>query len=196
MPTHVTDQRDATLGSAAKEVAEHASALVRPEIELAKLEVGRKFQSLGIGVGLGVGAALFALYAVGFLFATVAAGLATVVDVWLALLIVTLFLIVATAILATLTGTLAAIGLMRLAPAYTRTILAGLSLPVLLPPLVIAIAIVVLFVRGIGVGLGVPVVILGHILVSQPFVILIVMARLARFDQSAVESLFEHKVVA
>jgi spermidine/putrescine transport system permease protein len=95
---------------------------------------------------------------------------------------------IATAILATLTGTLAAIGLIRLAPAYTRTILAGLSLPVLLPPLVVAIAIVVLFVRGIGVGLGVPVVILGHILVSQPFVILIVMARLARFDQSAVEA--------
>jgi Putative Actinobacterial Holin-X, holin superfamily III len=99
MPTHVTDQRDATLGSAAKEVAEHASALVRLEIELAKLEVGRKVQSLGIGVGLGAGAALFALYAVGFLFATIAAGLATVVDVWLALLIVTLFLLVATGIL-------------------------------------------------------------------------------------------------
>jgi Putative Actinobacterial Holin-X, holin superfamily III len=95
----VTDQRDATLGSAAKEVAEHASALVRLEIELAKLEVGRKVQSLGIGVGLGAGAALFALYAVGFLFATIAAGLATVVDVWLALLIVTLFLLVATGIL-------------------------------------------------------------------------------------------------
>lgn len=99
MPTRVTDQRDATLGSAAKEVAEHASALVRLEIELAKLEVGRKVQSLGIGVGLGAGAALFALYAVGFLFATIAAGLATVVDVWLALLIVTLFLLVATGIL-------------------------------------------------------------------------------------------------
>jgi Putative Actinobacterial Holin-X, holin superfamily III len=99
MPTHVTDQRDATLGSAAKEVAEHASALVRLEIELAKLEVGRKVQSLGIGVGLGAGAALFALYAVGFLFATIAAGLATVVDVWLALLIVTLFLLIATGIL-------------------------------------------------------------------------------------------------
>ena len=35
---------------------------------------------------------------------------------------------------------------------------------------------------------GLPVVILGHILVTQPFVILIVMARLARFDQAAVEA--------
>ena len=99
MPTHVTESRDATLGSAAKDVAEHASALVRLEIELAKLEISRKLGSLGIGVGLGAGAALFGLYAVGFLLATIAAGLATVVDVWLALLIVTLFLLVVTGIL-------------------------------------------------------------------------------------------------
>jgi len=99
MPTHVTEPRDATLGSAAKDVAEHASALVRLEIELAKLEISRKLGSLGIGVGLGVGAGLFGLYAVGFLFATIAAGLATAVDVWLALLIVTVFLLVVTGIL-------------------------------------------------------------------------------------------------
>jgi hypothetical protein len=99
MPTHVTDQRDATLGSAAKDVAEHASALVRLEIELAKLEINQKAASLGIGAGLGAGAALFALYAVGFLFATIAAGLAVVLDVWLALLIVTLFLLLLTGIL-------------------------------------------------------------------------------------------------
>ena len=94
----------------------------------------------------------------------------------------------ATAVFATITGTLAAMGLLRLTPSVARTVLATLSMPVLLPPLVVAIAIVVLFVRGIGVGLGVPVVILGHILITQPFVILIVMARLARFDQSAVEA--------
>ncbi|HKH30977.1 MAG TPA: phage holin family protein [Gaiellaceae bacterium] len=95
----MTEPRDATLGSAAKDVAEHASALVRLEIELAKLEISRKLGSLGIGVGLGVGAGLFGLYAVGFLFATIAAGLATAVDVWLALLIVTVFLLVVTGIL-------------------------------------------------------------------------------------------------
>jgi spermidine/putrescine transport system permease protein len=77
---------------------------------------------------------------------------------------------------------------MRVAPSAARAILAALSLPVLLPPLVVAIAIVVLFVRGVGIGLGVPVVILGHILVTQPFVILIVAARLSRFDESAVEA--------
>ena len=79
-------------------------------------------------------------------------------------------------------------GLIKATPASARAFLATLSLPVLLPPLVIAIAIVVLFVRGLGVGLGIPVVILGHVLVTQPFVILVVMARLARFDQSAVDA--------
>jgi spermidine/putrescine transport system permease protein len=99
-----------------------------------------------------------------------------------------LIVALSTAILSTLTGTLAAFGLMRVAPSVGRAILAALSLPVLLPPLVVAIAIVVLFVRGVGIGLGVPVVILGHILVTQPFVILIVAARLSRFDESAVEA--------
>jgi hypothetical protein len=99
MPTRATEPYDASLGSAAKDVAEHASALVRLEIELAKLEISQKAASLGIGAGLGAGAALFALYAVGFLFATIAAGLAVVLDVWLALLIVTLFLLLLTGIL-------------------------------------------------------------------------------------------------
>jgi spermidine/putrescine transport system permease protein len=99
-----------------------------------------------------------------------------------------LIVALSTAILSTLTGTLAAFGLMRVAPSVGHAILAALSLPVLLPPLVVAIAIVVLFVRGVGIGLGVPVVILGHILVTQPFVILIVAARLSRFDESAVEA--------
>ncbi len=61
-------------------------------------------------------------------------------------------------------------------------------MPVLLPPLVVAIAIVVLFVRGLGAELGLPVVILGHVLVTQPFVILIVMARLASFGTASVEA--------
>ena len=46
-----------------------------------------------------VGAAVFGLYALGFLFATIAAGLATAMSTWLALLIVTLGLVVLAAIL-------------------------------------------------------------------------------------------------
>jgi spermidine/putrescine transport system permease protein len=94
----------------------------------------------------------------------------------------------ATALISTLTGTLAAFALLRIAPRWSRATLALISLPVLLPPLVVAIAIVVLFVRGLGVGLGLPVVVLGHVLITQPFVILIVMARLATFNVASVEA--------
>jgi hypothetical protein len=92
MPTPASESRNGGVGGAAKEVAEHASAIARLEIELATLEVKKKATSLGIGAGLGVGAALFAFFTIGFLFATLAAGLATFLAVWLALLIVTLLL--------------------------------------------------------------------------------------------------------
>jgi protein-S-isoprenylcysteine O-methyltransferase Ste14 len=87
MPTHAENGHPG-LGSAAKEVAEHASALARLELELAQLELKRKAGELGAGAGLAVAAGLLALYAVGFLFATVAAGLAEAMPWWLALLIV------------------------------------------------------------------------------------------------------------
>ncbi len=76
------------VGAAAKQVAEHASAVARLELELASLELKRKLGNLALGIGLAVGAALFALYALGFGFAAAAAGLATFLDTWLALLIV------------------------------------------------------------------------------------------------------------
>lgn len=76
------------LGAAAKQVAEHASALARLELELAGLEVKRKVGSLGLGIGLAVGAAVFGLFAVGFGLAAGAAALAIVLDLWASLLIV------------------------------------------------------------------------------------------------------------
>ncbi len=99
MHTHATEPPNTSLGGAAKEVAEHASALVRLELELAKLEIGRKVGALGLGIAFGLGAALVAVYAVGFLFATIAAALATFLSTWLALLIVTLFLLLVSGLL-------------------------------------------------------------------------------------------------
>jgi Putative Actinobacterial Holin-X, holin superfamily III len=87
------------LGEAVKEVSDRAKALVDLEVELASLELKRKVGALGLGVGLFVGAALFAVYALGFAFATIAAGLATFLATWLALLIVTAFLLVVAGIL-------------------------------------------------------------------------------------------------
>ena len=87
------------LGTAAKLVAEKASAIARLELELASLELKKKVAALGVGLGLGVGALLVLVYALGFLFATIAAGLAEFLDTWLALLIVGLGLLLVSGIL-------------------------------------------------------------------------------------------------
>ena len=81
-------ERPAGLGGAAKLVADKASAIVRLELALAAAELKQKLFRLGLGLGLVVGAALFGLFALGFLLVTVAAALATFLSTWLALLIV------------------------------------------------------------------------------------------------------------
>ena len=101
MPTPSTTD-DSSLGTAAKQVAEHAGAVARLEMELAAMELKRKITSLGLGIGFGIGAAFFALYAVGFGLATVAAALATFLSTWLALLIVFGVLMLITVVLAVL----------------------------------------------------------------------------------------------
>ena len=89
----------AGLGPAAKQVAEHASALARLELELAGLELKRKVAALGRGIGLGVGAAIFLLFTLGFGAATGAAALATTMSTWVALLIITGGLLLVTLLL-------------------------------------------------------------------------------------------------
>jgi len=81
MPTRETET--VGVGPAAKQVAEHASSLARLELELAALELKKKVAAFGIG------ALLFVVFALWFAFATIAAGLATAMDTWLALLITT-----------------------------------------------------------------------------------------------------------
>ncbi len=98
MHTRETDSQSG-LGGLAKKVAERASALVRLELELAALELKRKVTALGVGIGLAAGAAVFAVFGLGFMFATIAAALATFLSTWLALLIVTLGLFVLVGIL-------------------------------------------------------------------------------------------------
>lgn len=99
MPTHVADGRHG-LGDSAKLVAEHTSSIARLELELAALELKRKVAALGIGIGMAVGAGIFVLFGLGFAFATIAVALSIVLDLWGALLIVTIGLLVLAAVLA------------------------------------------------------------------------------------------------
>lgn len=99
MHTHETEHDAPGLGTSAKSVAEHASTLVRLEMELAALELKRKATKLGVGVGLLLTAALLMLYALGFGLAAAAAGIATALPWWAALLIVTGGIVLVAAIL-------------------------------------------------------------------------------------------------
>jgi hypothetical protein len=106
MPTHASEN-GRSVGTAVKDVADHAKRVVNLELELAKLELSRKVASLGVGIGLVVAAALFGLYALGFGLASGAAGLATFLPTWLALLIVM-------AVLFLLAGILGLVGVGRI----------------------------------------------------------------------------------
>lgn len=89
MPIRVTESREEGVGAAARSVSEHLSSIMRLELELATLELRRKAIALGLGIAGALGAALFLLYMLGFGLATIAAGLATTMPWWAALLIVT-----------------------------------------------------------------------------------------------------------
>ncbi len=84
-----TPKADTGVGAAVRHVAEHASTLARLELELAALELKRKAASLGLGVGLLIGAAALGFFMLAFGLATVAAAIATALPAWAALLIVT-----------------------------------------------------------------------------------------------------------
>ena len=85
MPTQETDSR--SLGTAVKQVAEHTSAIVRLELELAALELKRKVVALGLGIGFAIGAAVMLVFMVAFVYAAIGAALALVMPTWAALLV-------------------------------------------------------------------------------------------------------------
>jgi spermidine/putrescine transport system permease protein len=99
-------------------------------------------------------------------------------------------LIVAAAVgaISTLVGTLAALGLRRLPPRQAGAVLLTVSLPVMLPALLMGIALLSFFVRVLDLPLGLHTVVLGHLVITQPFVVLIVHARLATMDDAAENS--------
>ena len=79
---------------ATRRVVEHARRLARLEVELKTIVLKRKAKGIGIGAGLGLVALLLSPLVVLFGLATVAAALATTMQVWLAILIVTGILLV------------------------------------------------------------------------------------------------------
>jgi hypothetical protein len=76
------------LAEAARNVAEHATAIARLELQLATQEVKRKAKTFGVGLGLLLGAAFVALLIVPLLLGAAVAGIAVDLPVWASFLIV------------------------------------------------------------------------------------------------------------
>ena len=87
----------------------------------------------------------------------------------------------------TVIGTLSAFALARLQPAFAGKCMAALTLPLMVPPLVLGIMLLSFFSRN-GIPLGLNTVILAHLVFTQPLVILIVYAGLIGFDYEMVSA--------
>ncbi len=89
--------------------------------------------------------------------------------------------------LSTVVGMLAALGIVRLRVRAANAVMTALSLPVMMPPLVLSLALASVY-SGLGVHMGIHTVIPSHLVFTQPFVVLIVYAQMANFDYAIVDS--------
>jgi spermidine/putrescine transport system permease protein len=90
-------------------------------------------------------------------------------------------------VLSTIIGTLAGVGVASTAPRLAGHLTTLITLPVAMPPLVLALALAV-SISAVGVPMGLLTVIAGHLVFTQPFVILVVYAQMRNFDSSIIES--------
>lgn len=83
------------LATSVVEVSERVTALVREEIELAKVEMTQKLSSIARGAGAAAAGAVFGVFAVVFLLLTIAWGLNSLLDsLWLGFLIMLVILLI------------------------------------------------------------------------------------------------------
>jgi membrane protein len=92
-----------SVGELVHALSAQTSALVRQEMRLAQSELQQKGKRIGIGAGMFGGAGLVALYGVGALIAAAIIGIGTLLEPWIAALIVGAVLLAVAGILA-LTG--------------------------------------------------------------------------------------------
>lgn len=89
--------------------------------------------------------------------------------------------------ISTFVGALAAVGLVQIRDRVANATISLVTLPVMLPPLVLALALATSY-SSLGLRLGIHTVIPSHLVFTQPFVILIVYAQMANFDYTVVDS--------
>jgi uncharacterized membrane protein YqjE len=91
---------DRSAGELVQQLSEQTSTLIRQELRLATAELQEKGKHAGVGAGMFGGAGLVALYGVGALIAAAIIGLGTLVEPWLAAVIVGVALLLVAAIVA------------------------------------------------------------------------------------------------
>ena len=83
------------LATTVVEVSERVTALVREEVELAKVEMTQKLSSIARGAGAAAAGAVFGVFALVFLLLTIAWGLNSLLDsLWLGFLIMLVILLI------------------------------------------------------------------------------------------------------
>ena len=89
--------------------------------------------------------------------------------------------------ISTIVGTLSAMALSRLRARTATPLIAALSFPIMLPALVVGVALLS-FYSTLNLPLSIKTVIVSHLVITQPFVILVIYARMVNFDYAIVES--------
>ncbi len=91
-------------------------------------------------------------------------------------------------VISAIVGTMAAMGLSRIDPRRAQSLTALLCLPLMLPPLLLAVSLRTFYTQLAGIPLTLGTVILSHLLFTLPFVVLVVYSRMRNFDYRVVES--------
>jgi membrane protein len=86
------------VGELVQDLSQQTAALVRKELQLAQIELTEKGKRAGIGAGLFGTAGVIALYALGVFIAAAVMGLATVIEPWIAAVIVGVVMLAAAGI--------------------------------------------------------------------------------------------------
>lgn len=94
---------------------------------------------------------------------------------------------VAVGVVSVLVGNLAAIAFARMKRRQAGPLLALITLPLMMPPLVLALALFSAY-SALGMSLGLATVVPGQVIFIQPFVILVVYARMVDFDETLLDS--------
>lgn len=96
-----------------------------------------------------------------------------------------LALAVAASLISTIVGTAASVYLVRSTDIFCGALRALLMLPIVMPAVVVGLALLIFYTwTGLGLARSLPGLLLGHVLVTMPFVVAVVTASLTGFDRS------------